>query len=55
LSITTVHASKVGHKGMVYGLFYDKFVLNFAIYCGENEDTEKVARETWERHIWFTK
>lgn len=32
---------------MVYGLFYTKFMWNFAVYCGKNEDTEEVARIAW--------
>ena len=50
MSIATLHASKaskVGNKGMVYSLFCDKFVWNFAIYCKKNNDTEEVAHVVW--------
>jgi hypothetical protein len=40
---TCLKAVKVGHKDMVYGLFGDKFVWNFMVYCGKNVDTEEVA------------
>jgi hypothetical protein len=40
---------------MVYGLFSDKIHVEFYGYCGENEDTEEVARVVrGEPHLAYT-
>ena len=32
---------------MVYGLFGDKYVWNFVVYCRKNENTKEVACVAW--------